>query len=389
MRKAFGIGLVVILNLSIWASVAGAQAPGRWPVVVGEAVCAGDPAHPRGGLNWRVSCEAACPSGTSLLTGACRAIATDNQGLALESFGPTANGWMCRYVATRHDIDRSAGVTNRNSIKAEAHCRDHSPNPPGRWTTPAEGALMVIARSGPEIGERIRFGVRLCNTDGPLPVNVHLLLRDPDRPDVPQRPAPRAVPVGSCLQVDGPVAVFVQNGATQQRGLAGTYQIYREGTFKSSPEVKTISELAASQRDERAIERRAVRAGPAEPVRAVCEKIENAPKGLWGKCSIGQIAEQANYRICFGPAYAPPVNAEPSFPGDRLPMIVNPRRLTEPPPVDYFTDKPGGRDALNPVYANSCRDYLNVRDVNFLLLDDKSFPPAEAREVWFTLQKLG
>lgn len=387
MRGIFAAGLCA---LSIFAAGgAQAQTNGRWSWVVGERTCAGQPEHVRGGLNWRFSCEAACPAGTALVTGACRTAATDNQGLALEGFGPQGNGWSCDYVAVRHDIDRMKGASPRNRVRAEAHCRDLSQFPSARWVTPAEGALMVLARSGADIGEKMRFSIRVCNTEGPGTVTVHLLTRDPEKPGIPERPAGTPVPLGSCLMVDAPVAVFVQNGATQESGLAGTYQLYREGTFKPAPVVVPLDKLVANTRDERAFDRRIVQASAPEAVKAKCEKLANGPKGVWGRCAVDAIKETGNYRVCFGSRYAAPVNEEPNFPGDLLPAILNPKLADEPVPAEYFTDRPGGRDTLNPVYANACRDYLNIRDLNFLILKRDGVPADDVTEVWFTLQKLG
>lgn len=365
------------------------QAAGRWPMAVGERICAGEPVHASGGLNWRLRCAATCPAGSAPVTGACRVLFSDNQGMALEGAGPQANGWTCDYVAPHHDVSRSGTLSRHVRVKAEAHCRDTAAVPLGRWSTPADDTPVVIARSGETIGEKIRFSIRLCNTEGPAPVNVQLLLRDPDQPAVPQRPAPLPVPPGHCLQVDQPVAVFVQNGATRDTGATGTYQLYKDGTFKPRPEIVSTLDLGRNLRDERAIERRALKTAPPEFVRARCEKLDPAPAGIWGRCAIAEIAETGNYRLCFAPSYAAPVRNEANHPGALLPLVTNPTLVQMPLPPDYVSGAVGGREAHNPIQANACRDYLNVRDVNILVLESGTFPPQGPREVWFTLQRLG
>jgi len=388
MMRASVPAILILLGASIVAAEA-QPAQGRWPMAVGERYCAGEPTHPKGGLNWRLSCAAACPAGSALVTGSCRVTASDNQGIALEGAGPSINGWSCDYVAPHHDVSRSGALSRRVRVKAEAHCRETAAAPPGRWSVPAEGVPIVIARSGETISEKIRFSVRLCNTEGPAPVNVHLLLRDPNQPGIPERPAAMPVPPGHCLQVDQPVAVFVQNGATQQTGLAGTYQLYKDGTFKPRPEIASAIDLARNARDEGAIARRAVKATAPELVRARCERLDPAPKGIWGRCAIPEISELGNYRICFAPNYAPPANTEPNHPGALLPMVVNPKLVRLPLPADYSAGTPGARDVHNPIQANACRDYLNVREVNVLMLESTIFPPQNVDSVSFTLQRLG
>jgi hypothetical protein len=225
------------------------------------------------------------------------------------------------------------------------------------------GNTVAVARSG---AGPIPYSIRICNVSGGQPIAV--VLSDSDT---------RNVAVNNCLSVDTPQRAFFRTPNTVDVDEFGYYSLFQVGTFSKTPQVGTPAPVDQKKR---------IDVGSFRSAAANCQAASPGEafdaKDYWGYCTLSELKNNKNYRLCFDDGYSNQGDAL-EYPGSLLPVILDKALMARPPAngqLDYY--------AYMYIEPNGCRDLFGVTDARVLVTGKNDWNNQSIKSILYRIAEI-
>jgi hypothetical protein len=244
-----------------------------------------------------------------------------------------------------------------------------SSNRQALWSTPGDGQLVMLMRSGafydaqkpglPAVPLRVRVCVTnmtgsnnsvnlyVWTTEGPLP-NLN---NNPDRAPPANQPQTLHMQLGQCVDLDRPGGIIVQD-STVSGTSSGYYELFEETSLLRSAEAAEPLHLIKHGNR--------ISYGPPKNLAVRCSKLPKPTKDFWASCEMDLGKDQKATRVCTADKFVQTKDGLIDYPASLLELVVDKNLLVRPKISDYDYN-------WTPVTQMGCRDFVGVSVAYFMV----------------------
>ena len=268
-----------------------------------------------------------------------------------------------------------------------------SSNHQALWSTPGDGQLVMLMRSGafydakkpalPAVPLRVRVCVTnmtgsnnsvnlyVWTTEGPLP-NLN---NNPDRAPPVNQPQTLHMQLGQCVDLDRPGEIVVQD-STVSGTSSGYYELFEETSLLRSAEA--AEPLHALKHGNR------ISYGPPKNLPVKCSKLPKPTPDFWASCEMDLGKGQMATRVCTADKFVQTKDGLKDYPASLLELIVDKNLLDKPKISDYDYN-------WTPVTQMGCRDLVGVNVAYFMVgpnITGGTWDPQTVERIGVTIQAI-
>jgi hypothetical protein len=234
------------------------------------------------------------------------------------------------------------------------------------------GGIVTIARltgDWPNYTNQIPYSYRICNTKGGQTIGVYVGVQDSQASG-----NYHEIPFGACLEIDQPKQISFHTPYTVSVDVAGVYQIFKPGTFKTTQVVAL--NLTKTTPDQQ------ITLAPGNTETASCTRTTTPNAPNWGSCKMTSLTGGKNFRVCFDGGYSNQPAGADEYPGSLIPMVLDESLIGQSPgatPNEFI---------YNSIAPSGCRDVFNVTQAYIVITGQNNWNNQSVSQVTYRYREI-